>query len=132
MSEMMGVEFGYKNIQPRAGSFTKARYTLAPAAMLAMYQLALQSSSAIAERNRWLWRGYRLVATDGSRFLLPAAEELIAAYKVSALSRPFYFCVDRRHARRPEASWKQADLFYSKWTVGGVDGQAIAIVSLLS
>lgn len=81
VSEMMGVEFGWKKVPPRAGSFTKARYKLAPAEMLAMYQLALHSSSAIAARNRWLWRGYRLVAADGSRFLLPAAEELIAAFQ---------------------------------------------------
>lgn len=81
VSEMMGVEFGWKKGPPRAGSFTKARYKLAPAEMLAMYQQALQSSSAIAARNRWLWRGYRLVAADGSRFLLPATEELIAAFQ---------------------------------------------------
>ena len=81
VSEMMGVEFGWKKVPPRAGSFTKARYKLAPAEMLAMYQSALQSSSAIAARNRWLWRGYRLVAADGSRLLMPAADELIAAFQ---------------------------------------------------
>ena len=80
VSEMMGVEFGWEKVPPRAGSFTKARYKLTPAKMLEMYQTALQSTSAIAARNRWLWRGYRLVAADGSRFLLSAADALIDAY----------------------------------------------------
>jgi len=42
--------------------------------------LALESPSAVAARNRWRWRGFRLVAADGSRFLLPAHDPLIEAY----------------------------------------------------
>jgi hypothetical protein len=81
VSEMTGVEFGWGKLPPRAGSFTKARYKFLPAEMMAMYQMALQSPSAIAARTRWLWRGYRLVAADGSRFLLPATDDLIATYQ---------------------------------------------------
>ena len=51
--------------------------------MLAKYRLALASPNAVAARNRWRWRGFRLMATDGlrfQRFLLPAQQPLIDAY----------------------------------------------------
>ena len=81
VSALMGAEFGWKKLPPKAGSFAKARRKLTPAEMLAMYQLALESPSAVAARNRWLWRGFRLMAADGSRFLLPAHAALIEEYQ---------------------------------------------------
>jgi Transposase DDE domain len=80
VSALMGAEFGWKTLPPKAGSFSKARHKLTPAEMLAMYRLALASPSAVAARNRWRWRGFRLMAADGSRFLLPAHQPLIDAY----------------------------------------------------
>lgn len=80
VSSLMGAEFGWKTLPPKAGSFSRARHKLTPAEMLAMYRLALASPSAIAARNRWRWRGFRLMAADGSRFLLPAHQPLIDAY----------------------------------------------------
>jgi IS4 transposase len=80
VSAMMGAEFGWKELPPSAGSFSKARHKLLPAEMLAMYRLALESKCAVAARDRWRWRGFRLVAADGSRFLLPAHDRLIDAY----------------------------------------------------
>lgn len=65
VSALMGAEFGWKKLPPKAGSFAKARRKLTPAEMLAMYQLALESPSAVAARKRWLWRGLRLMAADG-------------------------------------------------------------------
>jgi hypothetical protein len=81
VSALMGAEFGWKKLPPKAGSFAKARRKLTPAEMLAMYQLALESPSAVAARNRWRWRGFRLMAADGSRFLLPAHAALIEEYQ---------------------------------------------------
>lgn len=80
VSSLMGAEFGWKTLPPKAGSFSRARHKLTPAEMLAMYRLALASPSAVAARNRWSWRGFRLMAADGSRFLLPAHQPLIDAY----------------------------------------------------
>lgn len=81
VSAMMGAEFGWGMLPPSSGSFSKARHKLLPSEMMAMYRLALELPSAVAARNRWLWRGFRLVAADGSRFLLPAHDPLIEAYK---------------------------------------------------
>ena len=67
VSALMGAEFGWKKLPPNAGSFAKARRKLTPAEMLAMYQLALASPSAVAARHRWPWRGFRLMAADGSQ-----------------------------------------------------------------
>ena len=80
VSALLGAEFGWGKLPPSPGSFSKARHKLLPAEMLAMYRLALESPSAVAARNRWRWRGFRLVAADGSRFLLPAHDPLIEAY----------------------------------------------------
>jgi len=80
VSALMGKEFGWKTLPPKAGSFSKARHKLLPAEMLAMYRLALDLPSAVAARHRWKWRGFRVVAADGSRFLLPAHESLIEQY----------------------------------------------------
>jgi hypothetical protein len=81
VSALMGAEFGWKKLPPKAGSFAKARRKLTPSEMLAMYQLALESPSAVAARNRWRWRGFRLMAADGARFLLPAHATLIEEYQ---------------------------------------------------
>ena len=81
VSALMGKEFKWGKRPPSAGSFSKARRQLLPAEMLATYQRALNSPSAVQARNRWRWRGFRLVAADGVRFLLPAKDELIAAYQ---------------------------------------------------
>lgn len=80
ISGLMGEEFGWKKFPPSAGSFSKARSKFKPADMMEMYRLALQSPTAVAARNRWRWRGYRLVAADGVRFLLPAKETLIGKF----------------------------------------------------
>lgn len=80
VSALMGAEFGWGDVPPKACSFAKARRKMLPAEMLAMYHLALESPSAVAARNRWRWRGFRLVAADGSRFLLPAHDPLVQAY----------------------------------------------------
>jgi hypothetical protein len=80
VSALLGAAFGWKKLPPKAGSFAKARRKLLPAEMLAMYRLALESSSAVAARNRWRWRGFRLVAADGTRFLLPAHDQLVGEY----------------------------------------------------
>lgn len=80
ISGLMGQEFGWGKFPPSAGSFSKARAKFDPAEMLKMYQMALQSPTAVAARNRWRWRGYRLVAADGVRFLLPAKKPLINTF----------------------------------------------------
>lgn len=81
ISGLMGEEFGWKKFPPSAGSFSKARAKFKPADMMEMYRLAMRSPTAVSARNRWRWRGYRLVAADGVRFLLPAKEEIINTFK---------------------------------------------------
>jgi Transposase DDE domain len=62
---------------PSAGAFCRARQNLLPAELLAMYQAAVESPMARAARARWLWKGHRLLAADGVRFLLPATQPII-------------------------------------------------------
>lgn len=65
---------------PSASAFCRARQNLVPAELLAMYRMALDSPVATAARARWLWKGHRLVAADGVRFLLPATPSIIAEW----------------------------------------------------
>jgi len=62
---------------PSGSAFCRARQNLLPAELLAMYGSALDSPQAMAARARWLWKGHRLLAADGVRFLLPATPPII-------------------------------------------------------
>jgi hypothetical protein len=62
---------------PTASAFCRARQNLLPAELLAAYRAALDSPLAMAARARWLWKGHRLLAADGVRFLLPASRAII-------------------------------------------------------
>ena len=62
---------------PSAGAFCRARQNLLPAELLAMYRSALDSPVALAAQTRWQWKGHRLLAADGVRFLLPATQPII-------------------------------------------------------
>jgi hypothetical protein len=84
--EHSGDALGWKNKRrgrrarrrpPSASAFCRARQNLLPAELLAMYRSALDSPLAQAARARWLWKGHRLLAADGVRFLLPATQPII-------------------------------------------------------
>lgn len=62
---------------PSASAFCRARQNLLPAELLAMYRAALDSPLAMAARVRWLWKGLRVLAADGVRYLLPATQPII-------------------------------------------------------
>ncbi len=62
---------------PSASAFCRARRHLLPAELLAQYRLALESPVARAAQSRWQWKGHRLLAADGVRFLLPATPAII-------------------------------------------------------
>jgi hypothetical protein len=62
---------------PSASALCRARQNLVPAELLAMYQTALDSPLAQAAQSRWWWKGHRLLAADGVRFLLPATQPII-------------------------------------------------------
>ncbi len=65
---------------PSASAFCRARQNLVPAELLEMYRVALDSPVATAARARWMWKGHRLMAADGVRFLLPATPSIIAEW----------------------------------------------------
>ena len=62
---------------PSASALCRARQNLMPAEMLAMFSAAQQLPMAVAARERWMWKGHRLLAADGVRFLLPATQPII-------------------------------------------------------
>jgi hypothetical protein len=62
---------------PSASAFCRARQNLLPAELLAWFRDALDSRLAVAARARWLWKGHRLLAADGVRYLLPATQPII-------------------------------------------------------
>jgi hypothetical protein len=62
---------------PSASALCRARQNLLPAELLAMYCAAANSPLAMAACKRWLWKGHRLLAADGVRFLLPATQPII-------------------------------------------------------
>jgi len=65
---------------PSASALCRARQNLVPAELLAMYRAAVESPLAMSARTRWLWKGHRLLAADGVRFLLPATQPIIDAW----------------------------------------------------
>lgn len=65
---------------PSASGLCRARQNLVPAELLEMFRGALESPVATAARARWRWKGHRLVAADGVRFLLPASPSIIAEW----------------------------------------------------
>ena len=66
-----------KRSPPSASAFCRARQNLLPAEMLAAYCEAVNSPLAMSARARWLWKGHRLLAADGVRYLLPASQAII-------------------------------------------------------
>jgi len=79
--EHLGDVFAWGSAPPDAGGFSRARQNLTPAELHAVYAEALNSSTATAARRRWRWKGLRVVAADGVRFLLPASDAIIAEWR---------------------------------------------------
>ena len=77
--ERHGDAFGWKH-PPSAGAFCRARQNLTPAELSVVYRQALESPMASAARRRWRWKGLRICAADGVRYLLPASDAIIAEW----------------------------------------------------
>jgi hypothetical protein len=65
---------------PSASAMCRARQNLLPAELLAMFRAAVELPLAQAAQVRWLWKGHRLLAADGVRFLLPATPAIISEW----------------------------------------------------
>ncbi len=64
---------------PVKSAFSKARKKIKPA----FFKKILKHSAEQFENNykdEYLWKGLRIVAVDGSKYILPASEELVASF----------------------------------------------------
>ena len=67
-------------LPPSASALCRARQNLVPAELEAMIRAAQEMPLAVAARERWRWKGHRLLAADGVRYLLPATQPIINAW----------------------------------------------------
>lgn len=72
------LELNPSNIAPSKQAFSKARYKIAHTGFKELLNLSLETH--YKDSTKGLWRGYRVIAADGSSIRLPNSEEVLSEF----------------------------------------------------